>query len=123
MIHNRTFFNGLQLIAAAVLCAVSLEANGAGSAAYPTIAEVAINQQIGDLLLIRLTVPPTGQPACSNNGYWNYALNIDTTTGKNFYALLMAAMASGKTVSYLNGTGACSDYPGVESLLGINMLN
>ena len=92
----------------------------ASSVSAVTILEIAIDPAYANVVFIRVSPAPTGQPSCETSGYWNYVLNFSNSLATQQYAALLAAEMSGKTVS-ITGTGACADYPNVESLRGLNV--
>ena len=87
-----------------------------------TVMEIAIDPAYANVVFIRISPAPTGQPSCQTSGYWNYVLNFANSLASQQYAALLAAEMSGKTVS-ITGTGTCADYPDVESLRGLNVQN
>lgn len=87
-----------------------------------TVMEIAIDPAYANVLFIRVSPAPSGQPSCETSGYWNYVLNFSNSLATQQYAALLAAEMSGKTVS-ITGTGACADYRSVESLRGLNVQN
>jgi hypothetical protein len=73
------------------------------------------------LVFIKLDVPPSGKPACSNH-YWDYTLSFSTAFDDKLYAALLAAFAAGSLVD-TTGMGACSDYGSIESLRSVQVMN
>jgi hypothetical protein len=58
-------------------------------------------------IFIAIEQPIVGKPDCSSNSYWNYALDISTTSGRATYALLVTALATGQLIN-ISGSGGCS---------------
>jgi hypothetical protein len=84
------------LLCAALMVAGLARANGFVS--NVTVLSTAIDRASGNVVFIRLSSPPTGLPACSNNSFWHFTLSLDGVAGKEIYASLLAAIASGKPV-------------------------
>lgn len=53
------------------------------------------------------------RPACSSQGN-EWALSLTTEGGRAMYAMLLMAMASGRTIT-VSGTGACTSWPDRET--------
>lgn len=83
-----------------------------------TVQEIAIDPAYANVVFIRVSPAPTGQPGCQTDGHWHYVLNFSGSLAAQQYAAILSAEMSGKTVSI---TGACADYPNVESLRGLNV--
>lgn len=73
------------------------------------------------LVFIKLDVPPSHKPACSNH-YWDYTLSFSTPFDDKLYAVLLSAFTAGTLVA-TTGMGACSDYGSIESLRSVEVSN
>lgn len=100
--------------------AVATTVHAAGSTTNTTITQISLNSSFGDFIWIQTATAPTGSPTCAASP-WNFTLSLDTTIGKNQYAVLLSALATGQTV-ILVGTGACSDWGNVESLQNVVLM-
>jgi len=88
----------------------------AGTATAVTISALQINTTIGDYLFIAVNGTDSGPASCSTNTQYQFVLNLTTNEGQQTMALLLAARASGATVTII-GTGACtSGFSTVETL-------
>jgi hypothetical protein len=67
---------------------------------------------------VYLSGAPAGRPACATFPYW-IIKDENSTAGKKQLALLVAAQATGKTIS-IEGAGVCSRWPDGEDILGIS---
>jgi hypothetical protein len=96
----------------------------AGATFNATITEISIDPAYGDWVWIKLSVAQSPAASCVTAGlYWHYTFPLtDSPVSKAIYAALLAAQMSGRTV-IVTGTGLCSQYGGVESLRGFNVLN
>lgn len=90
------------------------------SASNAHIKSLAINKGMGTFVLIAIDVVPTGTPACDSTG-WGYTLTLTNPGDNQLYAMLLAAYTSGATVS-LTGTGSCSEWGSIESLLSAQLM-
>jgi hypothetical protein len=110
-------FNMYTLAALSLLAVAPVASAQPGEAANVTIERLQLSKQYGNLLFIRLTTLPTVRTGCSQNGYWHFTLDIGDALGKNMYAQLLIAHASGQRVD-LGGDDSCG-WGDVESLRGV----
>jgi hypothetical protein len=61
----------------------------------------------GKCVFVDVGTPAPGRPGCSTNSQWEYALDLNTDSGKATYALLLTAYISGKPVT-IQGSGGCA---------------
>jgi hypothetical protein len=109
---------------ALLLCAALILAPAAKAAGYAgnvSVVETGINRDYPNVVFVRLSVAPTGIPACSSNGYWHFTLSLTGVTGKELYSMLLTAAASGKLLQ-ITGTGTCNEYGQVESVNAITLV-
>lgn len=52
----------------------------------------------------------TSRPLCSENTGWHFVLDLNSASGRETYALLLTAVATGRLVG-IGGTGNCSISP------------
>jgi len=76
---------------------------------------LALDNGAPDVLFISIAGTKDSQPACQTNGSWAYVLPLVNDQNKKIYAMLLAARVSQTPVT-LPGSGACDDYPGIETL-------
>jgi hypothetical protein len=87
-----------------------------GSVEGATVVLLSINRDYPNIVFIRLSASTTGYPACYVfNPTWMFTLSLNGTNGKEMYATLLAAAASGKQI-YAYGAGACNEHGQIESL-------
>jgi hypothetical protein len=86
----------------------------AGSVIGVTITQLEIATQY-NMVMVALTVLPTGSPSCVTNTTWSFALPLTTPVENQMLALLLSARATGTPVQLI-GSGACDTYPGIETL-------
>ncbi len=83
------------------------------------VKDLSIQKDLGSFVFVLLDAPQTAPIACQSNPTWTYTFPQATTTDKQILAMLMLAKATGQTVT-LQGSGACSDFPGIESAIRID---
>lgn len=103
------------IIALFVLIASYQGAFAAGESGYVKIVSTASASNLGNHIHVKVSTTPTMRPACATHTTWHFTLPLDTAWGKNLYAMLLAAKATGTTV-WLSGTGACSQESDIETL-------
>jgi hypothetical protein len=96
----------------AALCAS--QAHG-GEAANVRITQFGMTSNLGNHVFLQVSGQVTGVPACSTHPSWHFLLPLDTNWGKNAYAALLAARASGATM-HISGTNTCSVDGTIETL-------
>jgi hypothetical protein len=84
-----------------------------------TIVNMAINKSYGNFVFIQTSITPTGAAVCANSS-WQFTLSLSNPGDSQLYAMLLTAYASGALVN-ITGTGACSEYPTVESVQGVQL--
>jgi len=124
MIRNiRPFLSHFRMFAVPLCFACSATATNiaaASTASQVTLLEISLNPTIGNFVFIRIS-PVPALASCANNGYWQYSLNLSTSSMANQeYAALLAAQMAGKTVT-ISGTGTCNDFYNVESANALNV--
>ncbi len=67
---------------------------------------------------VYLSGPAVGRPACATFPYW-IIKDENSTAGKKQLALLVAAQATGQTIS-IEGAGVCTRWPDGEDILGVS---
>lgn len=82
------------------------------------VKDLAIQKEYGQFVFVQLDVASTAPIACHTNA-WTYTLPQATDLDKKMLALLMMAKATGTTIT-LRGSGACSDFPSIESANGVD---
>ncbi|MEK6747714.1 MAG: hypothetical protein AABY83_00725 [Pseudomonadota bacterium] len=112
-----------------VLLAVGLTWSGITEASQLSgkVKTLGLNKGFGNILFIELDQPKTRNtgavtdaPSCQTNA-WSYVLSISTDLdmGKEIMSMLVAARASGSTVT-LAGTDDCGVFGSIETLKGLN---
>lgn len=66
------------------------------------------------LIIVEMNGPVSNKPSCAGLAYWMIE-DEKSNAGKQQLALLMAAHASGQTVT-IDGTGTCSRWPDGETI-------
>lgn len=79
-----------------------------------------LNLGLGSKVFIRTSVSPQEQAriGCHTDNNWNFVLPLENNLDTSIYSSLLAALASGKTVT-LVGTNNCNEnsgYPTIETL-------
>ncbi len=98
-----------------ILTAVGLSATASGGAVTgATITQLEIATQY-NMVMVALSVLPTGSPSCVTNSTWSFALPLTTPVENQMLALLLSARATGTPVQLI-GSGACDTYSGIETL-------
>lgn len=64
-----------------------------------------------NVLMFQVGTTVSTPPTCSTQNQW--AVKLDTTLGKNLYALLLSAQAQGRNVQ-VYGSGVCDAWPDRE---------
>jgi hypothetical protein len=108
-----------------LLGAIGLWGGGAayaapGEASNVQVGRVHIARAYGNFAFIHLKTAPSARGDCSVNSYWHFTLSLDDAAGKNMYAMLLTALASGSLIS-ITGTGNCSEFSSAESISGIGV--
>ncbi len=94
----------------------------AGRVQHARVLQIHIRRSIGDVAFIAFSVAPINAPSCATGGVWHFSLPLSTEAGKKIYAALLTAQATGLPVT-ADGTGACSEYSGIESMDSIVLEN
>jgi hypothetical protein len=92
----------------------------AGYVQSATIVEMAVNRAYGNVVFIKLSASPVDGAACSVLS-WTFTLPLDGVAGREMYAILLSAAASGKQIRAA-GTGQCSEHGQIESLLAVTLV-
>jgi hypothetical protein len=102
--------------------ALSTESLAGGTVTNTSIVALSLNRAYGNFVFIQTSVAPTGFPSCTTEGGpWYFTLSLNDSMGTNLYAMLLSAYLAGKQVR-LDGTGACSEWGGIESLSNIDVI-
>jgi hypothetical protein len=91
-----------------------------GEASNVKVVQVFVSRAFGNFAFVHLSDPPAARTSCSTNPYWFFTLNIADPQGRNMYAQLLAAQASGSFVN-IKGADACSEYWDSESINGLGI--
>lgn len=105
---------------AVVAGALASGSAGASFATNATVADIFIGPTVANVVFIKVNPVPTGQPSCSTNINYHYALSLSGTAANQMYAALLAAMMAGKLVGF-SGLGTCTSYATVEDLRSISV--
>jgi hypothetical protein len=101
-------------LAVLAVCSEAVFAGGEVSSAQ--VLELGVSRTYPNVAFVRLSAYPTGGPSCAPSAfYWQFTLTLDGLSGKELYAMLLSAQASGKAVR-ISGTGSCSEHGQIESL-------
>lgn len=113
-----------RILAALIAACLALHASAswadAGTAENVRVARMQIVRSYGNFVFIHLNPAPSVRASCSTNSYWHFTLSLDDAAGKNMYAQLLSAFASGSLLN-ISGANACNEFTGVESVVGLGV--
>ena len=110
----------IAMVLASLIGGPSAALAAAGSATGVRVAKMTIVRTYGNFVFIHLSEAPATRSSCATNSYWHFTLALDDAAGKNMYAQLLAAFASGSLVD-ISGTDACSEFGAIESVGGLGL--
>jgi hypothetical protein len=110
----------MKKIIASIICMLMFS-NCFGGTQAGTVGQVFVRASDGLILFSLNGAAPTGSPACATHTYWLIA-DENSNSGKQQYAMLLAAQSSGKQVS-VSGTNNCSRWGDGETADVIQILN
>lgn len=81
------------------------------------IEKLNLNRSLGSKIFIRTSASPQEQTRieCHTDNNWNFVLPLESDLDKSIYSSLLAALASGKTVT-LTGTNGCDESSGYSTI-------
>jgi hypothetical protein len=99
------------------LC-IALVGNTYGGNTSGQITEIYINSvDYPNLVFVQVNGTNTQPPVCSNIGNW-YVFDGSSNSGKQIYAVLLAAKHAGANVRLI-GQDVCTFHPNIENLKGV----
>lgn len=84
------------------------------------IVMIDLAKDYGNFAFLKLDVNHPTPIGCHTNGYWQFTLPLGTDMERRIYALAVAAMLSSQIVR-LRGSGACSEFPHIESAISLRV--
>lgn len=82
------------------------------------VTEVLLLTSYGNLVFVKVSGSNASLPACSTAGN-RYVLDTSTNTGKQIFAMLLAAKHAGATITLI-GSGTCAQVSNSEDLVGVD---
>jgi hypothetical protein len=102
------------LILAVTFCFIMFDASPTDAGTTPTVNIVAVDVRTDGTFLVDISQPTTGAPSCVTVTN-RLSANSNTAGGKAILQLAISVYLSGRPVSF-DGTGACSEFPNIESI-------
>lgn len=110
-------------MASIAVASLSLLSSGtfAGTSTNAVILTLGLDNGAPNVLFIRMDRPKDSgtQAPCHDNSSWSYVRPLTSPEDKNVYAMLLAAKASGSSITLI-GTTECGVYGGIETLHAVH---
>ncbi|QGX41533.1 hypothetical protein [Permianibacter aggregans] len=79
------------------------------------IKRLMMDDSLPSKVYIELSAMQSDRISCHENESWNYVLDLQSTSAREFYSMLLTMHASGRA-GLFKGTGTCSKHPDIETL-------